>query len=381
VLNELITAINERRDAKFVTRSSVDTSGSRWPLLEEGADVQAAAFWGPSSTSRGIYYEIVNNLLGRFGYYDPSVESRFTYWTQDSAEAFLGHHNWKLRKYPREIATTAAGGEAGQKARCREDGRVYQHSGSAWALMDDPTAMPDTLEAVGSVQPGDYLGPWFMNGLYDLLNLMHTVNPNHNGFHTKHRGMVGWGHGDTEEEAKTNARANWDWKLAEYGVPPWPSSPGGAYDILEWSSLGVSPDPRDGLFEASLRQDQNMWYRFAVHPDHDSVSELWNRRSYTYPIFYTARLSWDTFGSTIDGPSSSASPVSDEHFIVYQGPLTHDDVFTTNMTFPSPPPWLPTPYSPYLTHRGWVRWGPLEQITTYRFAHSNGLPGGGVPGA
>lgn len=97
---------------------------------------------------------------------------------------------WR-RKYYREIETLSATGTNGQRARlCMEywayqaaprpqkalTGRVFEHNGTAWTLIDDYTTEPDIVEATGLIQTGDIIGPWILDDLRDaILTMQETV--------------------------------------------------------------------------------------------------------------------------------------------------------------------------------------------------------------
>lgn len=138
-----------------------------------GDDCQKAldAYLGPAS--------IQNWITGNADLFCPTgshvgdtTKPAYTYQTLWAA-AGVDASGW-TRKYPREIASPYAGGSSGQRARCKAGGTAeyYEHNGTSWQVAADQTSPPDTVETYGVAQPGDYLGPWLFNEVYDCLQLM-----------------------------------------------------------------------------------------------------------------------------------------------------------------------------------------------------------------
>jgi len=88
------------------------------------------------------------------------------------------------RKYPREITSLTAYGEAGWRARLLHvgtppyvpTGKAYYVYTTSWAASADQTSPPDTItDYAGAASPGDYVGPWLFNELRACLDLLMSV--------------------------------------------------------------------------------------------------------------------------------------------------------------------------------------------------------------
>jgi hypothetical protein len=74
------------------------------------------------------------------------------------------------RKYPREITNATASGTQGHRAKSKADHAIYVYDAGEWQLAQDPELGPDVIDAVGPMQPGDYIGPWVWNEMRAVLD-------------------------------------------------------------------------------------------------------------------------------------------------------------------------------------------------------------------
>jgi hypothetical protein len=102
-------------------------------------------------------------------------------WNYILANALGG--NGYTRKHPKEFANlsstvydwtnTAIDPNAfvnGDHARCLANGLIYQRVAGVWVLTTN--VVPDAQVSYGRMQAGDYFGPWILNEIRDVVNLL-----------------------------------------------------------------------------------------------------------------------------------------------------------------------------------------------------------------
>ncbi len=91
------------------------------------------------------------------------------------------------RKRPREISNTSSTSDTQGNARATNqvalnlaDGLIYKFNGSAWVatiadpidLLSSTSAAPNAVSAGGTMQAGDYIGPWIFTELRDVIHAL-----------------------------------------------------------------------------------------------------------------------------------------------------------------------------------------------------------------
>lgn len=166
-LNQFADAINERADACGQT-----SHGAGIATYSPGDEAQAA----PRNLWAEVY-DLHTKFMDHVTYADPTgaaptgLNHDFGSWMSAAGLNSSG----PTRKYPREIDDPSDPGSAGQVARSRADGMIYEHDGSTWAVAADQDQQPDTITTHGLPQTGDYIGPWLFDELKDALNALKWV--------------------------------------------------------------------------------------------------------------------------------------------------------------------------------------------------------------
>lgn len=109
--------------------------------------------------------------------------SIYTYFGTQYTAAGLNPSGF-IRKYPRTInPASPPAGTAGMRAYAGSQNSqvtgksngliavVYEHDGAAWVIAEDQLADVDVLTSYGLIEPGDYVGVWIPNEIYQLLGI------------------------------------------------------------------------------------------------------------------------------------------------------------------------------------------------------------------
>lgn len=142
--------------------------------------------------------------------------------------------NW-TRKYPREIDNLSDSGQAGWRARylntaAKNRADIYEHDGTGWVLSEDQITKPDTIEVVGPeerLKPGDYIGPWIFNEMWERLKeATHFMGGfNHESTpwaisQNESAGSTAWSWPTMLGASAAQAEAQADWPTPDLGWPP-----------------------------------------------------------------------------------------------------------------------------------------------------------------
>ncbi len=377
VLNELFFAYREKR---IILGLAYDNF--QWAA---GDDVQ----YGMRRTSGGQWtwsqiQTAVRNTVSLYGFYTPGWDGNnfpfFSVWNNDNIWPHIndsppGSPGY-TRKYPREIVNPSAAGSAGQRARSRSDGRMYQYSGG-WMMAEDQAAPPDTVTAYGNVQAGDYLGPWILNELYAMINLCHTrLTTASSSTVTQWRGQsnehylpgldeAGWQAAHAEAAADFHEEfsgllqspMSMHQSRAEYGVE---------YDF--WHNGRVNLFRRRGTSTFNIGAATGVDRKISFFGTLGTSYTNFGGMSYDPAAFHK-------FGDDLPDPQLHPPSLWVPYLEAWTPPDNNPSVTMTFGTRPVSEPPVPPVFE--WTHQSWY-WAGAVAVCTFTFEYADGLPGGGV---
>lgn len=165
VINMFFAAMTER------LLGVTGTFPTAFDSVVDGFDLQDYRIWSNLQQIPSGTWIVPNDYTGQadFEYIDDTYIRVHT----------RGGQGW-TRKYPLEVInlvvltyTDGSGITVGDYARNLADGKVYHRvggGGGVWVLT--PHRPPDIQTTVGFHQAGDYIGPWLLNEIRDMLNLL-----------------------------------------------------------------------------------------------------------------------------------------------------------------------------------------------------------------
>ena len=316
-LNQFAEALNERELA------AKGPSAPQHDTIQLGQTVQSAALvssWQRSLEGLARYQHYANPYLGLPHY----VHYWWTLWSWRAASGI--HFDGFTRKFPREIATLLAPGEAGQFARWTGDQQTYTHNGTSWGLAADPMGDPDTIVRYGECRLGDYMGPWLWNEMWQgTNNLTHRLE-----FMTR----TGLTYYHATEFATTSGAAKAA-ATAAFADVGWNSDQHVAAAALNYHS-GI------GQWAATLHRTQTSY----VVAGHDTIA----RNAKAYVVHHAASAYGPTpYIYSPQGEPWIQPPTSHEE--VYDGPISVDMPFNAgSVPASTQPTWDPNNPNAKHTH-------------------------------
>lgn len=172
VVNDLIEALNERREAVGFSAHAAAVAGDDAQDHTFWADLQSAVIGTCIRFTNPDTMDVTPGSIP--ANFTDAIDWGGTTFTKATLFTAAGITTDWTRKRPREIADTADAGTNGWRAFHTGDAmRLYDRVGGAWVLSSDQQTSPDTIEPTpGPCQAGDYIGPWIMNEMQDALQVV-----------------------------------------------------------------------------------------------------------------------------------------------------------------------------------------------------------------